>query len=78
MKRYGYLFEKAFSKENISLAIQKASKGKKDRINVMKILVDKDKYVDKIYDLVWSGKYVPATYTHAKITDGINKKEREL
>lgn len=29
MKRYGYLFEKAFSKENISLAIQKASKGKK-------------------------------------------------
>ena len=52
MKRYGYLFEKAFSKENISLAIQKASKGKKDRINVMKILADKDKYVDKIYDLV--------------------------
>ena len=77
MKRYGYLFEKAFSKENISLAIQKASKGKKDRINVMKILADKDKYVDKIYDLVWSGKYVPAPYTHAKIKDGISKKERE-
>ena len=78
MKRYGYLFEKAFSKENISLAIQKASKGKKDRINVIKILADKDKYVDKIYDLVWSGKYVPAPYTHAKIKDGVSKKEREL
>lgn len=52
MKRYGYLFEEAFSKENISLAIDKASKGKRKRKNVMKILMNKDEYVDKIYDLM--------------------------
>ena len=78
MKRYGYLFEKAFTKENISLAIQKASKGKRNRKNVMKILCDKEKYVGKIYDLVWNGEFEPAKYTHAIITDGISKKQREL
>lgn len=78
MKRYGYLFEEAFSKENISLAIDKASKGKRKRKNVMKILMNKDEYVDKIYDLMWSGKFEPAPYTHSEIIDSISKKKREL
>lgn len=78
MKRHGYLFEKAFTKDNISLAIDKASKGKRKRKNVIKILCNKEKYVDKIYELVHSGNFKPAEYTHAIIIDGVSKKQREL
>ena len=52
MKRYGWLFEKAFSKENIELAIKKASKGKRKRRVVRRVLSNKEKEVENIYKLV--------------------------
>lgn len=78
MKRYGYLFDKAFSKENIELAIIKAAKGKRNRKNVMHILMHKDEYVEKIYNMMWNDEFVPSPYTKAIIQDGISHKTREL
>lgn len=77
-KRYGWLYEKAFSKENISLAIEKASKGKRKRKIVKRILGNKEFYVDEIYNMIWNNEFVPTPYLKCKIKDGISGKEREL
>lgn len=78
MKRYGWLFEKAFSKENIELAITKSSKGKRNRKVVQRILINKEKYIDDIYNLIWSGKYEPSEYIEGTICDSISGKVREI
>lgn len=78
MKRYGWLYEKAFSKENIKEAILRASKGKRKRIVVMRILLDIDHYVDEIYNMMWSYSFTPSPYTKKTIKDGASGKIREL
>lgn len=78
MKRYGWLFEKAFTKENISLAITKASKGKRKRKDVSRVLENKDYYVEQIYEMVWNGKYKPNSYCKKEIIDGLSGKVRTL
>lgn len=78
MKRYGWLYEQAFSKENIREAIIRASKGKRKRIIVIRILSDIDKYVDEIYDMMWSFSFTPSPYTKKTIRDGSSGKIREL
>ena len=78
MKRYGWLFEKAFSKENIDLAITKSSKGKRKRRVVQRILNDKETYVNKIYDMMWNGNYEPSDYIKGTVLDGISGKIREI
>lgn len=53
MKSYKNLYDQLLDKELISKAIDNAAKHKKSRYDVKKILVDKDRYVDEIYnDLV--------------------------
>ena len=44
MKRYGYIYEKIYDINNISLAISKASRGKRHRRDVVKVLENKDFY----------------------------------
>ena len=51
MKRVGNIYEKITKKENIRKAIINASKGKKDRNGVRKILEDVNFYVDEIYNI---------------------------
>ena len=52
MKRYGWLYEKSFTKDNIKLAIIRASKGKKKRRIVRKVLSNIDYYTDEIYHIL--------------------------
>lgn len=78
MKRYGWLYEQAFTKENIRGAIIHASKGKRKRVIVIRILSDIDKYVDDIYNMMWSFSYKPNPYTKKTIRDGVSGKIREL
>ena len=49
VKRVGNIYEKITKKENIRKAIINASKGKKDRNGVVKILDNVNFYVDEIY-----------------------------
>lgn len=78
MKRYGWLYEQAFTKENIHEAIIHASKGKRSRAIVIRILSDIDHYVDEIYNMMWSYSFTPSPYTKKTIRDGSSGKIREL
>ena len=78
MKRYGWLFEKAFSKENIELAIKKASKGKRKRRVVRRVLSNIDNEVENIYKIVWSGEYEPLPCTTFERKDVISGKVRTI
>lgn len=78
MKRYGWLYEKAFTKENIKEAIHKASQNKRKRKIVIKVLANEDYYVDKIYEMMWSFNYIPSPYSKFTIIDNGSKKVREL
>ena len=76
MKRYNNLFEKVCDLDNIHNAIQKASKGKKHRASVIKVLNNEDYYADEIRNMLLNGTYIPSPYVEKKILDGSRKKER--
>lgn len=76
MKRVGNIYEKITKKENIRQAILKASKGKKKRKSVIKILNDMNFYVNEIYDMLINKNYKPSPYVKMLIHDGVRKKER--
>jgi len=57
MKRTGYLFEKICSKENIRDSILEASKNKRKRIEVRRIIDSLDFYVDQIHDLLINKRF---------------------
>jgi len=76
MKRYGYIYEKICNKENIRRAILRASKGKRYRKDVQKILADMAKYIKQIQDMLINETYVPSDYRIDTIREGIEKKER--
>jgi len=78
MKRYGYLYEKIYEKENIRDAIFKSSKGKRQRGDVKFVLENIDVFVDKIHLMLLNKTYIPSDYTVGTITEGANKKERKI
>lgn len=57
MKRVGNIYEKITKKENIRQAILNASKGKKNRKSVIKILDDINFYVNEIYNMLINKTY---------------------
>ena len=76
MKRIGNIYSKLCDKNNIKIAILKASAGKKSRKNVVKIMNNIDYYVDDIYKMLDDKSIKLSPYKKMKIHDGVNKKER--
>lgn len=76
MKTEKNIYIKIIDKNNIYKAIQNASKGKKSRSNVKKILDNIYFYVDVIYEQLKSKTYIPNKYEEKIIQDGVRKKER--
>lgn len=76
MKRKGNIYALIIEKENIKKAILNASKGKKDRKSVKKIIDNIDYYVDEIHNMLKNQTYKPSPYIEMKIHDGTRKKER--
>ena len=76
MKRKGYIYEEICHKENIRMAILKASKGKRHRGDVQRVLSNMPKYIDKIQKLLISESYMPSDYKIETIKEGISQKER--
>ena len=74
MKRIGNIYSKLCDKNNIKIAILKASAGKKSRKNVVKIM--NNYYVDDIYKMLVDKSIKLSPYKKMKIHDGVNKKER--
>lgn len=75
MKRIGNLWEKIIDKNNIQLAIYNASKGKRNRRVVQKILNNIVFYTNEIQKILIDG-YIPNQYKKKKIFDGARQKER--
>lgn len=77
-KRVGHLYEKMCDKDLIREAIRKGSKHKKKRWDVKLVMKKPEKYVEKIYDLVIHGRYVPTPPKIKRIHDKTCDKERDI
>ena len=76
MKRIGNLFDKIVDLDNIEMAIYNASKGKKNRKNVAKILEFPTYYAMQVQQMLKSKTYKPSPYVEMKIFDGARKKRK--
>ena len=70
MKSFNHLFEVATSDEIIYSSLMDASKRKKDRPNVQKILLNKEKYIKKFREWLLKGDYQPIKHIATVINDG--------
>lgn len=78
MKRAGYLYEKLCDKALIRQAIIKASRRKRRRRSVRRILNNIDHYVDELYTMMVNEEFAPSPYRQFRIKDGATQKEREI
>lgn len=78
MKRIGHLYEQIVDLENIKLAITNASKRKKNRTSVKRVLEDIDKSALKVQELLTSGPYEPSPYYIQDIIDNSSSKHRRI
>lgn len=78
MKRIGNIYEKITLLGNIESAIMKASKGKKQRKKVEKILDYPTFYALQIQKMLKEKTYKPSPYYEMTILDGVRKKKRTI
>lgn len=78
MKRIGHLFERIIDIENIKLAIHNASKKKKRRPAVQKVLADVETHAAEVKRILESGDYKPSPYFVVEIVDNSSAKRRQI
>lgn len=78
MKRVGHLYEKVLDRALIREAIIKASRKKRRRKSVRRILDNLDFYVEDIYKMMEAEAFVPSPYRRFTVKDGASQKEREI
>ena len=76
MKRVGNLYSQICNKNNVRKAILNASKGKKSRPNVKRIVDNINFYVEDIHKMLSTKEIKFSPYKKMTIHDGTNKKER--
>ncbi len=62
MKRVGYLFEQAFSRDNLYQAYLDARRGKRNKRACFQFELALGTNLEKIYQELWSGRYYPEPY----------------
>ena len=75
MKRYKHLYEEIISIENIKLALIRASKNKRHRKSVKRILANPELFVNKIHEMLKTESYVPSKYTQMIINEDIKPRK---
>ena len=75
-KRIGFLYEKMADKGFIRRVILEASRGKRKRREVRRVLKNLDEYVDKTYDMIVSESFVPTPPKEREIYDDSSQKRR--
>ena len=76
MKRYGNLYAKICSKENLKLAYKHAKKGKGWYAEVKAIEKDLDHYIDELHEMLVNHQFHTSEYVTFTKKEG--KKEREI
>ncbi|MCR5790379.1 MAG: RNA-directed DNA polymerase [Lachnospiraceae bacterium] len=78
MKSYNHLFEKVVQTENIKKAIMNASRRKRTRNDVAKILADIDREAEFIREMLIKERYIPGHGRKHIINEDSSKKNREI
>lgn len=77
-KRVGFLYQKMCDKELIRIAIVNSSQHKRHRHDVQKVIRNMDKYVNKTYDMLMAGKFVPTMPIKKQRYDSASRKTRVI
>lgn len=59
-KRVGYLYDKMVDREFIRAVMLDASKGRRNRKDIARVMADLDGYVERTYELVATESFVPS------------------
>lgn len=78
MKRQGYLYQNVCNIENIKLAILKAAKGKRNRVDVKRVLENIDFFAAELQDMLLNMSYTPSPGKEKVIYSVSAKKERQI
>lgn len=78
MKRKGNLYPIVCDIETIHQAIMRASKGKRRRRDVQKVLANKDKYAKYLHEILSEERFIPTDYDRETVEDGSQHKRREI
>lgn len=78
MKRKGNIYKDIYDINNIRLAINKASYGKRKKNNVKRILDDTDKYAYAVQKMLKEHTFRPSPYTEKTIRDNCAGKDRVI
>ena len=78
MKSYNHVFEKIIDPDNLRLAIERSSLGKRDRVDVKNVRSDPDKHVAIIQELLITRKYKIPAHELVEINDGVRQKKRQI
>ena len=78
MKRVGNLYEKIIDRQNIETAIYNASKRKRNRPDVVKVLRGIDKHIEEIRVMLTRGEYIPSPFIEQSIVDNSSGKIRTI
>lgn len=78
MKRVGYLYEKIYDRDLLETALRMASRGKKKRRVVQRVLSDKDKHLDILQKILKDESYSPLGYTTKVLKEKGCSKSREI
>ena len=78
MKRVGFLYPKVCDRGTIRLAIMEASKGKRNRPDVLRVLGNIDHYIDEVHDLLSTERYTPSPYQMDTVREGVFQKQRTI
>ena len=78
MKRKGNFYNDICNRQNIKMAILRASDKKHSRKNVVKIVSNIDYYVEELHNMLINKQIKLSPYKKMKIHDGANKKERVI
>ena len=76
MKTYKNLFDKLIDHENIYNAIVNASRSKRNRPDVKKVLSKLNRYIYRLQDLITQGRLKIRKHNAVPINDGIKLKRR--
>ena len=76
MKTYKNLYEKIISEENLRKAFMEASKGKRNRKDIQKILQNLDFHVEQLRAILEAEQFMPAYHKKQEINDGFKMKKR--
>ena len=78
MKSYNGLFEKMLDINNIKQCILDASKSKKKRSDVKRVINNIDKHVIKVHEVLYNGKFQPSEHKPQTINKNSDSKTREI